>query len=478
MNCNKHIVSAVSLVALAAAVPQLALAQSAPGAAQGPVQTGPQAEAGTIDQRVAALEAEVAWLRDQLTNQLVANAQPATLEPRVTALEQRAAAPAAAAPAPAEGFRAAGGTVRFSGFVKVDGVFTRFNDGPGPVTAGGGNNAREFYVPSATPVGGTADDLRFTGHGKQSRLVVTITPTIDGHQATALVELDFASAPGTQGTQNATNAYDLGLRRAYLTLDNWLVGQDWTTFQNVAVLPETTDFIGTTDGTVFVRQPQLRYTRRVSDTVTWQFALENPETTVQGVGNAATGGQDDDWLPDVVARLNLTSGPATYSAAFVARQLVIEQPGLDETATGWGLSLSGKIPFGPQNGHDLRFMVTTGEGIGRYIGLGLIPDAYAISAGGGRLEAIPITSATIAARFKLGPRTRTNIGLAWQEADLDPLLSAGTASESSWSLFANIFFTPVPGTDLGVEYRHGERGLLNGQEGSLDRLHVVAKRGF
>lgn len=458
--------TAISVLSVTLLLPCLAAAQT--------VTAGAGAPSGTaaLEARLAALEAEVQSLRAQVQTQTIATAQPQTIEPRVAALEQRVAAPAP------EGFRAANGTVRLSGFLKADTLLTRFNDGAAPATVAGGTAAREYYVPGATPVGGAAEGARLNAHAKQTRLILTVAPQVQGHTLSATVEMDFASAPGSQGTQNVSNAYNLGVRRAFLVYDGWQFGQDWTTFQNTAVLPETTDFIGPTDGTVFVRQPMVRYTHKVSDALTWQFALENPETVVQGVGTLPSGGQDDDSLPDAIARLNLTRGASTFSLAFIARQLSMEQPGFDERETGWGLSLSGRIPFGAQNVHDVRFMLTGGEGIGRYVGIGMIADAYAVGTGGARLEAIPLSAAMIATRFKLGPRTRTNMGLAWQEADLDPLLSAATASESSWSLFANVFFSPVPGTDFGFEYRRGERQLLNGQEGSLDRLHFVAKRGF
>lgn len=32
--------------------------------------------------------------------------------------------------------------------------------------------------------------------------------------------------------------------------------------------------------------------------------------------------------------------------------------------------------------------------------------------------------------------------------------------------------------DLGIEYRHGVRQLLNGEEGKLDRVEAAAKYSF
>jgi hypothetical protein len=432
-------------------------------------QVGDQA---AMEARIQRLEAAVSALTQQLEAERIRAAQPTQVETRVQALETRAAAPVP------EGFRVGSTNFRLSGFLKADGVFSDFTDGAMPATVAGGTTSREFYVPGATPVGGVGEGMFFNGHAKQTRLVMTATPTIEGHTATALVEMDFNSAAGSQGTQNVSNAYNLGLRRAYFTYDNWLFGQDWTTFLNIATLADTADFIGTTDGTVFARQPLVRYTRRLSDSVTLVAALENPETITAGVGTAPNGAQDDDLLPDAVARINLTQPFGQFSVAAIARQLSVDNPTFGETALGWGVSVAGKIPFGASNRHDLRISLTTGEGIGRYIGLGTAADAYALTVGGARLDPIGVTAGTAALRFVVSPQVRLNLGGGFQTFDLDPTYSTGSATETTWSAFGNLFYSPVAGTDLGVELRHGERETLNGLSGGINRVHLVAKRTF
>ena len=49
--------------------------------------------------------------------------------------------------------------------------------------------------------------------------------------------------------------------------------------------------------------------------------------------------------------------------------------GSGDDALGWGVSAGGKIAFGPDKRHDIRFSGTYGDGIGRYLGLGYAPDA-------------------------------------------------------------------------------------------------------
>ena len=94
------------------------------------------------------------------------------------------------------------------------------------------------------------------------------------------------------------------LRHAYIQWREWLVGQTWSNFQDVAALPDSVDFIGTTDGTVFVRQPQVRYTKGG-----FSLAVENPQTTMTPFGGPADPNStawivetDDSSIPDLTAR--------------------------------------------------------------------------------------------------------------------------------------------------------------------------------
>jgi hypothetical protein len=42
----------------------------------------------------------------------------------------------------------------------------------------------------------------------------------------------------------------------------------------------------------------------------------------------------------------------------------------------------------------------------------------------------------------------------------------------------NVFWSPVRNVDLGIELRHGERKLVSGAKGSLDRVEFAAKYSF
>ena len=263
------------------------------------------------------------------------------------------------------------------------------------------------------------------------------------------------------------------MRRATIAYDRWLFGQDWTTFQNTGALPETTDFIGPSDGTVFARQALVRYTHPLGEHLALAVALENPETTAYSLASPTLAGYDDDAVPDVVARLNWTPGRNQFSIAAIARQLSVEDAGVTRDASGWGVSASGRVAIGASD--DLRFMLTTGEGIGRYIGINFAPDA---AFDGADLSPIGVTGGFAAYRHAWTERLRSTVSYSFLDVDNDAALTPASANESSSSWAANLFFSPTPGLDLGIEYRHAEREIASGASGEMDRIHLAAKQSF
>lgn len=246
-------------------------------------------------------------------------------------------------------------------------------------------------------------------------------------------------------------------------------------------MPESTDFVGTTEGTVFVRQPLVRYSKKLSDMATLQLAVENGETqsAVQGATSPTTTENDQDKMPDFVARLNVKAGNADLALASVIRQLRVDAGAVEDTAMGWGVSGSGKILFGNKKQHDLRFMATYGKGLGRYVGLNFSPDAIVSAAG--QLETPRLFAGFAALRIGLTPTVRTNLMFSYQDVNYPGGFAAGyfnTFNETAYSYAGNIFWTPAKGFDFGVEYRHGQRQLVNDVKGQLDRLEFAAKYSF
>ncbi|MEG3170905.1 DcaP family trimeric outer membrane transporter [Sphingomonas sp. ZB1N12] len=468
-----------------------------PGMAQ--AQTAREIE---LETRLKALEAAVQDLRGELTaaratsaapiaststNAAPMSAPPMTANPMTASSMSAAPAspgrspgatnvaearPAATKSAPTDGFRVGNTTVKLGGFVRLNVIASRYSDGEVAV----GGLGKEFFLPQQIPVGGGFSSQDLLLSARQTRLQFSTATPMNGTEIKTLVEFDFALATAPVGAQRATNPYTPTFRRGFIEYGNLLVGQEWSTFQNIAVLPETTDFVGPLDGTVFNRQALVRYSIPLRPGLTLQIAAENPETETALPANAALVDTDDDRLPDVVARVNWKPTFGDFALAGIARELRTDTLGSDDTAFGWGVSGSGKIPIGKR--HDLRFMATYGQGIGRYLGLGYVPDAiYGGTAT--RLERIDNFAAFAAFRIGWTDAIHSTVMGSYQSADYPAgVIVTGLANAKSYGGAGNLFWSPGKGFDIGVEYRHAVRELVSGDTGALDRLEFAFKYGF
>lgn len=356
----------------------------------------------------------------------------------------------------------------YGGYIKLDALLTMTDDG----TLGPQNLARDFYIPSLTPIGGIDEDTQFDFHGKQTRFFFgTDTKLDNGETISTKIEFDFLVTPG--GNERISNSYVPRMRHAFIKYGNWLFGQTWTTFQDVGALPETVDFVGVTEGTTFGRQAMIRYTNG-----NFNIAIENPETTVTPFGGGGRIVADDNAVPDLAANYAFKMDNGNYvKVSALMRQLSYSNASsggtIDDTASSTGVSLSGRFNFGKDN---LKFMLTTGSGLGRYVGLNFVNGAVLDASG--QLETIDSTSGFIAWHHPWGDGWRSNFTYSMIDVD-DNVALTGTGISSSASTFrANLMYSPVPKLTFGVEYSMTNRENAGGQEGDMSRLQFGAKYAF
>ncbi|CAM3983387.1 MULTISPECIES: DcaP family trimeric outer membrane transporter [Shewanella] len=349
---------------------------------------------------------------------------------------------------------------KFGGYVKADVMFSDYSNG----APDSGNLSRQFYVPGTiygTPGNG---EQVVDFQARESRFNFKTVTDLDGHKLTGFIELDFMTH--SDGNERVSNSYSPRIRHAFVSFDNWTVGQTWTTFMNPGSLPENLDFVGAAEGTPFVRQTQVRYTNGG-----FQFALENPETTVtpNGGGSRITSGSG--IVPDFVARYNFkTQGGAKFTLAGIARQLNLEKGGIDSQTMGYGLNFTGVIPVGSD---DLKFSATAGDGLGRYMALNYA-NAGVLDADGD-IETISSYGGFASYRHWWNDKWRSSFTLSGFKADNDVALTGGVVNEESYSGYVNLLYSPVKPLTVGVEYMYAENTKQNGDKGELNRVIFSVK---
>lgn len=313
----------ILLGASALAMPQLAAAQTA--------------RETELEQRLARLEAEMQQLRADLVSARDSQAQAnASAQAAVAKSNETATKVAALETKPqAEGMRSGSTTIKLGGYIKLLASSAHYDEGEVATNSLG----RDFYLPQTIPTGtGPASHVSdFTA--KQSRFWLNLSTDVAGHVVKGYVETDFQTSPGTQGSQRTTNGYNLALRRAYMQVDRFTFGQDWTTFQYTGALPESTDYVGGSEGTVFVRQPLVRYSAPLSKQTTLHLSVENAESGTATVGAPALVENGDDRMPDFAARLVHTGKRMELSLGGLVRQVRVENAGVAASSGGYGVSL-------------------------------------------------------------------------------------------------------------------------------------------
>ncbi len=357
--------------------------------------------------------------------------------------------------------------VSFSGYIKADAMFSSYSDGTLP----SGSIGRDFYIPSLTPVSGNDEDTQFDAHIRQTRFRFTTNTDLDnGEKVTGVLEFDFHATPN--GNERISNSFEPRIRHAFIKYQNWLIGQTWSTFQDVKALPETLDFIGATDGTIFDRQAMVRYTSG-----NLEFALENPETTVTPFGGGGRIVTDDNSVPDLVARYTFKGDWGHVAVAGLLRQLayVNKQGGadIDSTETSAGISLTAKFNLGQD---DLRLMANFGSGLGRYLALNAVNGAVLNE--NNELEAIDSYGVSVAYRRVWSEKWRSNFTYSMFSADNDVALTGTSATKETYSARANILYSPSKELTFGAEYAFAKRELENGADGDMNRLQFSAKYAF
>lgn len=248
-----------------------------------------------------------------------------------------------------------GNVITFGGYAKVDIRFVNGDIG-----------YQDYWIanaPIATDADGNAVDTSHTGFNvRESRFNIKYAHG----DVSAFLEMDFYGGGGNEVVSNSSNPR---MRHYFINYKNWLVGQTWSTFMPLSVLPESLDFGGPHVGEVFIRQTQLRYT-----VGGFQIAIENPETNGDGdvgspssaVGLTADQADPDEDTPDLVLRYNFSGDWGDFSIGALLRK--VDQGGIDETAVA--ANIASKINIGRD---DLRLQVTVGEP-GRYTAAGMTPD--------------------------------------------------------------------------------------------------------
>lgn len=359
------------------------------------------------------------------------------------------------------GIKIGGTTLSFGGFIKAD-----------VMVGSGGNGTRNAYSTGlprnfATAANSDVSDWKTGFSARESRFSFgTKTEDVAGHTLTTYLEMDFNQDQNGLGNETVSNSYSPRMRQAYGSWNNWDFGQTYTTFTDLAALPEILNQ-GKMAAFIYTTQPMIRYNMAAPGGKI-MVSLENPEDSFQ---SDPFNSYDDQSYPDLAVRYQIRGNYGFYSVAGVLRHF--EDDTIDETKTTGAVSLSARIPTIGRD--DLRLQYSYGA-LGRYMGLLTYPDLDLGAQAGGKVDPLKTFGATAAYRHFWTPSWRSNLTVSHTEI-VDDLSASpgGTLSyfDSSTSVHANLLWSAQENLTLGVEYAYWDFGEI-ASSGSKQYEQVMA----
>ena len=417
-----------------------------------------------LQAQVAALQARVGQLERQLTRvmKLVDKDSGPAPAPAATVPAARAVIPVREGATP-------GPSIKLGGRIKVDGIYNSRSTNYGSYN----NQSDLSFAVGNIPLDGKWKQNKVNFSARETRLWVTAQVPTAAQTLGAYVEMDFSSADDS-GNEKVSNSYVPRLRHAYVDYGDFTAGQTWTTFMNVSAFPDMND-TGGPAGIINVRQPMLRYHHDL-EWVRVYLALEQPESALS-LPSGARSSFDDDLVPDMVGKLEFSGDWGNWSLAGLARQLRIVDGGA-HTAWGGAVSASGRINvFDSDN---VRFALSYGNALGRYLSLNADDDAVLDVDHG--IHLTEMFGAYVSYQHWWSEALRSSLTLGYSRshhaADVSQFAYLAEVNETLFSSHINLIWNLTTAASVGLEWIHGERRLWNDRKGSLDRLQFTSMFRF
>lgn len=333
-----------------------------------------------------------------------------------------------------------------------------------------------YNLISAVPLEGTEAE-RKNSDKFQSTLNATRfglnfkTPISGDHNLGGKLEMDFFGGAGRDTFR---------IRHAYLTYDDWLVGQTWSNFNALEYFPETVDASLSVGGSL-TRVPQIKYTVPVDQKLNLAFSLEDSKAetvTTAGTQNFTTDPDAKLKLPSATGRINykFDNGSALSGRAFLTQKATNHESNDDFLA--WGAALGGKYQV--TDSTLLRFDYNHIKGDTKNV---LWSNMAYVFDQNGKMRANEFDVLTLGITQKISPKLRSTLGMGYMKAKDDNAFATlvkdvTTQNESLKEAWINMFYTPVKTLNFGVEYMYGERKTFNDLTGKDNRINFTAIYDF
>lgn len=356
--------------------------------------------------------------------------------------------------------------ISFGGRIKVDTIYNSNS-----VSTSRKSKSDLAFTPRSIPLTNTGSDADI--NLRESRIWSIATLPLAGNTLSGYIEFDlFDTRRDVNGVSHVTDSPRL--RHLYTDYGGWTLGKTFTNFVNLSAYPEVNDANGPIANHL-LRQMLLRYRQSVGYSEL-SLSLEHGESTF--VSTAANRFQvNDGQLPDIVAKISLTKNWGQLSIAAMARQIHADRRminGSNDRDWGGAISVAGRIFIQGQD--NIRFTLSGGNALGRYMSSGSFDDAAIAS--NGNLDLSEIVSGHIAYQHWWTRQLRSSLALGAAYANINTDITGNSTNRYLASSMLNLAWSPTFNSTVGIEWLHGYRQQYNNEDGQIDRIQFSVIYNF
>jgi hypothetical protein len=334
----------------------------------------------------------------------------------------------------------------------------------------GGLNDNETFNVGLINVFGNDDEnsLNIDLYQTQIKLATTYVQK-DGKKIDAVVEFDFWGGNGK-----------MRLRKAFVQLEHWQIGQNWNNFGNEELWPNIMEWEGPPSG-IWLRTPHVKYFNTFKNTDwIYELSLEAPITDYN---------RFDEFEP-LVQEANQTTPDATFAVKYkkewghirmssIVRNIKYKLDDASDNFWGYGLSLSGIYKV---NKNSFQYQLVGGKGITAYMtsvaGLGY--DGFPTTGNG--FSATPSFGGWMAYEYFITEKLHANAVLGYTKFTLDDMnryiladdfineniVAQGSVEHYHYYGILNFMYDAYERMTVGLELDYGVKnldanGFLNNQ---------------
>lgn len=355
----------------------------------------------------------------------------------------------------------------FGGRAKIDAIYNA--NGVGGIRTSKSDLA---FSPTSIPVTSTGRNS-IDANIRDSRIWATLSLPIGKNPLSTYVEFDFFDTKkDSSGRSHVAN--EPRMRHLYSSFKNFTIGKTYTTFANISSFPEINDANGPV-GNLLIRQELIRY----NTSLNWGeifLSFEKAESTFS-LSTGSSFQVNDGQFPDIAGKIKISDSWGNISIAGVFREINSDEKiisGTNDSQWGAAFSVAGRAYISSQN--NLRFAISYGNVLGRYVSYNAFNDATIDNTG--KINLTEIVASHLAYQHWWTKSLRSTFAIGAAYANLDTNIVPNTSNKLFASSHMNLLWSPIRKMTLGLEWIHGYRELKNDNSGHLNRLQFSAVYKF